>query len=74
MHRNNPDSLVFFVWYFPTVRCYFSNYRSYYNNNYSKTSGALWQQHRDEPSLTGAGAIANSHAANNSASFIFKQK
>ena len=30
MHRNIPELLVFFVWYFPTVRCYFSDYRSYY--------------------------------------------
>ena len=37
--------------------------------NYSKISGSLWQYYRDEPSLTNAGAIANFHAANNSASF-----
>ena len=40
-----------------------------YNYNYSKITGSLWQYYRDEPSLTNAGAIANFHAANNSASF-----
>ena len=32
MHQNIPELLVFFVWYFPTIRCYFSDYRSYYTN------------------------------------------
>ena len=45
-----------------------------YNDKYSKTSGSLWQYHRDESVKTNGGAIANFHAANNSASFIFKQK
>ena len=45
-----------------------------YSNNYSKTSGSLWQYYRDEPALTNLGAIANFHAANNSASFKFNQK
>ena len=45
-----------------------------YSDNYSKTPGSLWQYYRDEPALTDAGAIANFHAANNSASFKFKQK
>ena len=43
-----------------------------YNNNYSKTSGSLWQYCRDEPALTNAGAVAN--FPGNSASFKFKQK
>ena len=30
MHQNIPELLVFFVWYFPTSRCYFSDYRSNY--------------------------------------------
>ena len=34
-----------------------------YSNNYSKTSGSLWQYYRGEPALTG-----------NSGSFKFKQK
>ena len=34
-----------------------------------KTSGSLWQYYRDELALTNASAIANFHAANNSASF-----
>ena len=29
-----------------------------YSNNYSKTSGSLWQYYRDEPDLTDADAIA----------------
>ena len=29
MHRNIPELLDFFVQYFPTIRCYFSDYRSY---------------------------------------------
>ena len=45
-----------------------------YNYNYSKISGSLWQYYRDESSLTNAGAIANFHAANNSASFKFELK
>ena len=28
-----------------------------YIDNYSKTSGSLWQYYRDEPALTNAGAI-----------------
>ena len=45
-----------------------------YSDNYSKTSGSLEQYYRDELALTDAGAIANFHAADNSASFKFKQK
>ena len=45
-----------------------------YSVSYSKTSGNLWQYYRDESVLTDAGAVANFHAANNSASFRFKQK
>ena len=40
-----------------------------YSDNYSKTSGSLWQYYRDEPGLTGAEA-----AADNSVSFKFNQK
>ena len=43
-------------------------------NNYSKTSGRLWQYYRDEPALTDADTIPNFHAANDSTSFKFKQK
>ena len=39
-----------------------------YSNNYSKTSGSLWQYYRDEPALTNAGAITNFSADDNSAS------
>ena len=45
-----------------------------YRDNCSKTSRSLWQYNRDEVALTDAGAIANSHAANNNALFKFKQK
>ena len=44
-----------------------------YSNYYSKI-GSFWKYYRDEPTLTNAGAIATFHAANNSASFKFKQK
>ena len=30
MHRNIPEVLVLFVWYFLTLRCCFSDFRSYY--------------------------------------------
>ena len=30
MHRNIPALIVFFVWHFPTLRCYFSDYCSHY--------------------------------------------
>ena len=42
---------------------------------YSKTSGSLWQYHRDEPTLNGNGKIIDFPADdNNNASFIFKQQ
>ena len=44
-----------------------------YSNNYSKTSGSLWQYYREEATLTDA-AVANFHANNNSDLFKFKQK
>ena len=42
------------------------------SNNYSKTSGSLWQYYRDEPALINADA-RNSFAGN-SVSFKYKQK
>ena len=46
-----------------------------YSDNYSKTSGSLWQCYRDEPFLDDNGAIADFPADdNNSASFEFKTK
>ena len=33
MDQNIPELLAFFVWYFPTLRSYFSDHRSYYNRN-----------------------------------------
>ena len=43
-------------------------------NNYSKTSENLRQYNRNKPALDANGAIIDFPAANNSASFIFKQK
>ena len=45
-----------------------------YSNNYSKTSGNLWQCYRDEPALNDTGAIADFSDADNNTSFKFKQK
>ena len=45
-----------------------------YVNNYSKASGSLWKYYRDEPALTNAGAIANFHAVDNSASLKINKK
>ena len=48
-----------------------------YSDNYSKTSGSLWQFYRDETFINDNGAIANFPADNNnnnSASFKFKTK
>ena len=43
-----------------------------YSDNYSKTSGSLWQYCIDEPALNHAGALDD--FPDNSASFKFKQK
>ena len=43
-----------------------------HSNNYSKTSGSLWQYCRDQPALTNAGALDNLPV--NSAWFKFEQK
>ena len=43
-----------------------------YSDNYSKTSGSVWQYYRDEPALAVDGTPAN--FPDNSASFKFKQK
>ena len=46
-----------------------------YNDNYSKTSGSLWQYYRDAPALNNNGGIVNFPADNNhSASLKFKTK
>ena len=45
-----------------------------YSDNYSKTSGSVWQYYRDERSLNNVGIILDFLDANNSASFKFKQK
>ena len=43
-----------------------------YVDNHSKTSGSLWQYHRDEPALDNNSNIVN--FPGNSASFKFKVK
>ena len=43
-----------------------------YSDNYSKTSGSLWQYYRDEPALDNNGNIVNFPSDN--ASFKFKAK
>ena len=43
-----------------------------YSNNYSNTSGSLWQYYRDETALNNDGTLAN--FPGKSASFKFKQK
>ena len=46
-----------------------------YSDNYSKTSGSLWQYYRDEPLLNSNGNIPGFPADNNnSPSFKFKTK
>ena len=43
-----------------------------YSNNYSKTSGSLWQYYRDEPALNEGAELDN--FPGDSASFEYKQK
>ena len=45
-----------------------------YSDSYSKISRGFWHYDRDEPAVTDAGAIANFHAADNSALFKFKKR
>ena len=45
-----------------------------YSDSYSKISRSFWHYDRDEPAVTDAGAIANFHAADNSALFKFKKR
>ena len=46
-----------------------------YTDNYSITSGSLWQYYRDESFLDANGVVADFPAANNSSPlFLFKQK
>ena len=46
-----------------------------YSNNYSNTSGSLWQYYRDELALINAGNFKKFYDGdNNSASIKFKQK
>ena len=45
-----------------------------YSDNYSKTSGSLWQYYREEPSLDNNNGNAVDFTGHNSNSFKFKQK
>ena len=45
-----------------------------YSNNYSQTTGSLWQYCSEEPFLDAKGTVANFPGGNNSASCKFKKK
>ena len=45
-----------------------------YSDNYSKTSGSLWQYYRDKPALNNDGVNADFPDDNDTASFKLKQK
>ena len=45
-----------------------------YSENYSETSGSLWQHYRDEPALNNNGVIVAFNAAHVTYSFNFKEK
>ena len=44
MHRNIPELLVFFVCYFPTLRCYFLIICSYYICTNDQNNVAYWEE------------------------------
>ena len=46
----------------------------YYSDNYSKTSGNLWQYYREERASDANGAITDFSADDNRVSFKFKTK
>ena len=45
-----------------------------YSDNYSKTSGSLWQYHKDIPAVNNEGDIVSFNEANAIDSFNFKTK
>ena len=45
-----------------------------YSDNYSKTSGSLWQYCKDIPAVNNAGNIADFTVTNTNESFKFKTK
>ena len=45
-----------------------------YSNNYSKTSGSLWQYFKDIPAVNNAGNIVDFTSTNTTDSFKFKTK
>ena len=45
-----------------------------YSDNCSKTSGSLWQYHKDIPAIDNNGDIINFNGTNNTDSFNFKTK
>ena len=44
MHQNIPELLVFFVWYFLTLRCYLLDYCSYYICTNDGDNVAYWEE------------------------------
>ena len=53
----NAKNLAVFIWIYNLIE---------YSDNYSKTTGSLWQYYRDEPAFTDAGII---NYSGNSTSF-----
>ena len=53
----NTKNLAVFIWIYNLIE---------YSDNYSKTTGSLWQYYRDEPAFTDAGII---NYSGNSTSF-----
>ena len=49
-------------------------YLIWYSENYSKTSGSLWQYYKDEPFIDDNGAIIDVSGDPDKASFKYKQK
>ena len=45
-----------------------------YSDNYSKTSGSLWQLHKEIPPVNNEGNIVDFNGANATGSFNFKTK
>ena len=44
MHRNIPELLVFIAWHFPTQRCHFLDYCSYYIYTNDLDNVASWEE------------------------------
>ena len=44
MYQNIPELLVFIVWHFPRLRCYFLDYRSYYICTNYRDNITYWEE------------------------------